>query len=114
LTSSQNLKVDGDARGEDTILATWLLEDGYTYDENIDSVSFCDYIASAIGNDRIYLINDGWGKEQTKDLVNKIGTHQLDVQSVVIFGYSFSLTEIRELENGLSQLDDKVSLIRRY
>ncbi|EAA9673511.1 type III restriction endonuclease, partial [Salmonella enterica] len=43
-----------------------------------------------------------------------IGTHQLPVQTIVIYGYSFDLESIRELEIGLKQLDQKVNLVKRY
>ncbi|MHC3242261.1 hypothetical protein ACXOEW_02360, partial [Salmonella enterica] len=54
------------------------------------------------------------GTEQTRDLLNYIGTHQLPVQTIVIYGYSFDLESIRELEIGLKQLDQKVNLVKRY
>jgi adenine-specific DNA-methyltransferase len=51
---------------------------------------------------------------QTKVLLNLIGTNQLIVQTIVLYGYSFNLESIRELEIGLKQLDSKVNLIKRY
>ncbi|WP_249273441.1 hypothetical protein, partial [Salmonella enterica] len=39
---------------------------------------------------------------------------QLPVQTIVIYGYSFDLESIRELEIGLKQLDQKVNLVKRY
>ncbi|MDI4699200.1 hypothetical protein MJI37_33830, partial [Salmonella enterica subsp. enterica serovar Cerro] len=35
-------------------------------------------------------------------------------QTIVIYGYSFDLESIRELEIGLKQLDQKVNLVKRY
>lgn len=112
--SSKNLGVKGNATGEETILTTWVVEDGYSFDVDIQQVNFGTYTAHKIEGDRLYLINEGWGTEQTKELLNKLGTHQLEVQSVVIFGYSFNVAELRELENGLRQLDSEVKLIKRY
>lgn len=54
------------------------------------------------------------GAEQTRSLVNEIGTHQLNVQTLVAYGYSFSMEAIRELEIALNQLDGKVNLQVRY
>lgn len=66
-------------------------------------------IAPYVDNTRLYLIDERWGTEQTRDLLNHIGTHQLPVQTIVIYGYSFDLESIRELEIGLKQLDQKVN-----
>ena len=112
--SSKNLGIEGDATGEETILTTWLAKDGYPFDADVQDVKFDFYTAHKVGDNRLYLINEGWGADQTKELLNQLGTHQLEVQSVVIFGYSFNVAELRELENGLKQLDSKVTLIKRY
>lgn len=112
--SSKSLGIEGDATGEETILTTWLAKDGYSFDADIEEVKFDNYTAHKVEDNRLYLINEGWGADQTKELLNQLGTHQLEVQSVVIFGYSFNVAELRELENGLKQLDSKVTLIKRY
>ena len=112
--SSRSLGVDGSATGEATILTTWLAKDGYSFDANVEEIKFGNYTAHQVENNRLYLINEGWGADQTRELLNQLGTHQLEVQSVVLFGYSFNVAELRELENGLKQLDSKVTLIKRY
>lgn len=112
--SSQALEVSGDTSGEDTILTTWLAKDGYPFDVDIKQVEFAGYPCSVVDDNRLYLIREGWGSENTENLLNKLGTHSLDVQKVVIFGYSFNVAELRELENGLKSLENTVSLIKRY
>lgn len=112
--SSQTLKVDGDASGEETILTTWLAKDGYAFDAEVQDIKLGNYTAHKVEDNHLYLINEGWGADQTKELLNQLGTHQLEIQSVVLFGYSFNVAELRELENGLKQLDSKVTLIKRY
>lgn len=111
--SSDSLNIPSNASGEQTVLTTWLAQDGYSFDTNIQDVKFNDYTAHMVDN-RLYLIAEGWSADETKELLNQLGTHQLDLQSVVIFGYSFNIAELRELENGLKQLDSKVNLIKRY
>ncbi|MFR4953237.1 site-specific DNA-methyltransferase [Lactobacillus paragasseri] len=111
--SSDSLNIPGNASGEQTVLTTWLAQDGYSFDTNIQDVKFNDYTAHMVDN-RLYLIAEGWSADETKELLNQLGTHQLDLQSVVILGYSFNIAELRELENGLKQLDSKVNLIKRY
>lgn len=112
--SSKSLGIEGDAAGKETILTTWLAKDGYSFDANVEEIKFGNYTAHQVENNRLYLINEGWGADQTRELLNQLGTHQLEVQSVVLFGYSFNVAELRELENGLKQLDSKVTLIKRY
>lgn len=111
--SSDSLNIPSNASGEQTVLTTWLAQDGYSFDINAQAIKFNDYTAHMVDN-RLYLIAEGWSADETKELLNQLGTHQLDLQSVVIFGYSFNIAELRELENGLKQLDSKVNLIKRY
>lgn len=112
--SSSKLNVDGNATGEQTILTTWLVQDGYSFEADIETFCLGEYKAHIVENHRLYLINEGWNQDDTKELLNQLGTHQLDLQSVVVFGYSFNIAELRELEIGLKQLDSHVNLIRRY
>ena len=112
--SSKSLGIEGNATGEETIMTTWLVKDGYPFDVNVQEVKFDNYTAYKVEDNRLYLIKEGWGAEQTEELLNQLGIHQLEIQSVVIFGYSFNVIELRELENGLKQLDSKVTLIKRY
>lgn len=112
--SSEALKVSGNATGEDTIMTTWLVKDGYKMDVQAENIDLDGYEAICVDSSRLYLINENWNAAQTKVLLNLIGTNQLKVQTIVLFGYSFNLESIRELEIGLKQLDSKVNLIKRY
>ena len=112
--SSQGLEVNGNASGENTIVTTWLVSDGYKMDVEVESIELNGYQASYVDSSRLYLINPQWGSEQTKALLNLIGTNQLNVQTLVLYGYSFNLESIRELEIGLKQLNSKVNLLKRY
>lgn len=112
--SSNSLNIPGNTSGEQTILTTWLVQDGYPFDAKVEEVKFDDYTAHKVEDNRLYLISEGWTSNETKKLLNQLGTHKLNVQSVVIFGYSFNVAELRELENGLKQLDSKVTLLKRY
>lgn len=112
--SARGLGVPGGASGEETLLTTWLVADGYKMDIDVQTIYFSGYCARYVDNTRLYLIDERWGTEQTRDLLNHIGTHQLPVQTIVIYGYSFDLESIRELEIGLKQLDQKVNLVKRY
>lgn len=112
--SSQGLGFDDGATGEETILATWLLADGYAILSPIEELDVAGYQTPYINSERLYLIAEGWSSEQTKALVNIIGKNEQVVQTIVLYGYSFELESMRELELALSQLDIKVNLIKRY
>lgn len=112
--SSKGLGVAGDATGEQTILTTWLVKDGYPFNADIKKVDFNGYQAVLVENSRLYIINNGWSSDNTEALLNKIGTHQITVQTIVLFGYSFNIADLRELEIGLKQLDNNINLLKRY
>ncbi|MFR0606669.1 site-specific DNA-methyltransferase [Limosilactobacillus mucosae] len=112
--SSDALGVAGNASGEQTVLATWLAKDGYAFDVDVQKIDLAGYQGNLIENNRLYLIRENWNSKCTEKLLNLLGTHALNLQAVVIFGYSFNLNDLRELENGLKQLDGNVSLIKRY
>lgn len=100
--------------GAQTILQTWLVSDGYQFDISIKSVEISQYIASIVDGTRIYLINKGWGTKNTRSLVNLIGKNKINIQTVVVYGYSFEFESLRELEIALKQLNTKVNMIVRY
>lgn len=112
--SSKGLDVAGDATGEQTILTTWLAKDGYPFNADIKKIDFAGYEASLVKDSRLYIINNGWSSKNTEVLLNKIGTHQITVQTIVLFGYSFNIADLRELEIGLKQLDGNINLLKRY
>ncbi|WP_245983361.1 hypothetical protein [Ammoniphilus oxalaticus] len=112
--SSEGLKVKGNASGVDTIVTTWLVTDGYKMDVQAESLDIAGYKAAYIEQHRLYLVLPEWNAEQTKTLLNLIGTNQLSLQTIVLYGYSFNLESVRELEIGLRQLDSRVNLIKRY
>lgn len=113
--SSEELGIKGNASGEDTILTTWLAQDGYTFNhEDLKEYNFDGYKAYGIEDTRLYLIDGAWSSPQTKLLVNQLGTNKLQFKSIVVYGYSFNMPDLKELELALNQLDKKVNLIKRY
>lgn len=112
--SSQGLGFGNGATGEETILSTWLLADGYSILTPVKELDLAGYQANYVNSERLYLIAEGWSSEQTKELVNIIGKNEKVVQTIVLYGYSFGMESMRELESALEQLDTKVNLIKRY
>lgn len=113
--SSSALGVPGNASGEDTILTTWLAEDGYDFNtDDLVEYNFAGYKAYGIKDTRLYLIDGNLHSEQIKELLNQLGTNKMKFHSIVVYGYSFNVMDMKELERGLSQLNSKVNLIKRY
>lgn len=113
--SSSALGVPGNASGEDTILTTWLAEDGYDFNtDDLVEYNFAGYKAYGIKDTRLYLIDGNLHSKQIKELLNQLGTNKVKFQSIVVYGYSFNVIDIKELERGLLQLNSKVNLIKRY
>jgi len=101
--------------GADVVLYTWLVADGYKLDYKIQEILIAEYTVYYCDNAMVYLINQGWGKEQTKALLNLIGTHQLNVRTIICYGYSFTLESMRELEINVQQsLNNTVEIEKRY
>lgn len=113
--SSDSLGVGGGASGVDTILTTWLLADGYSLDAKIEKKDFVSYSADFVEDTRLYLIKgDGWGAEQTRELLNQIGKNQFSLQTIVYYKYHFDMETVNELQLGLSQLDKNIKLLGRF
>ncbi|KAA6206318.1 MAG: adenine-specific DNA methylase [Candidatus Tokpelaia sp.] len=105
----------GGAKGEEVLLATWAVADSYKLTDKIERLDIAGYQAHYAGSSRLYLIAPGWGAEQTKALLNRIGTYQLNVTTLILYGYSFTFESLRELENNVRQsLDKAVQIIKRY
>ncbi|MDR2673484.1 MAG: site-specific DNA-methyltransferase [Opitutaceae bacterium] len=108
------------ATGLDVLLTTWVLDDGFPFDTPVQKITFGEdkneYTAHLVSG-KLYLISRNWGAAQTRDLLNRIGTNELDIKHIVIYAFSFSLESLRELENNIKNNldgDHQVSIERRY
>lgn len=115
--SEHSLTGEGSKSGVETILRTWLIDDGYefaTRPQQLDLAGYTAYYAPEIA--RIYLITgDNWTKESCKVLLNMLGKHDLGVNAIVVYSYSFGFIDLTELKNNLkANLDGKPELIERY
>ena len=114
LFSSDSLDTKGNATGFDTILQTYLVKDNYKFDVPIKKLDFGGIQIPYVNNQRIYIISNEWSSKNTRDLVNAIGTNEISVQTVVVYGYTMEMESLRELEIALNQLENKVNLLVRY
>ncbi|MFL2117806.1 DNA methyltransferase [Marinilactibacillus psychrotolerans] len=114
LFSSDSLGTKGNATGFDTIFQTYLIKDNYKFDVPIKKLDFGGIQIPYVNNQRIYIISKEWSSKNTRDLVNAIGTNEVSVQTVIVYGYTMEMESLRELEIALNQLENKVNLLVRY
>jgi adenine-specific DNA-methyltransferase len=102
--------------GLDTILTTWLIDDGYCFDTHVEEIIFGNYKAHYVHEAAtLYLINMGWDTKALKVMLNQIGTNKLLVKTIVIYSYSFEFEAMRELKTNIkTNLDNPPNLIERF
>ena len=79
------------ADGEKVILTTWLIDDGYKLSQEIETKFIDGYKSYYVDNSVLYLIERGWTSNHTKTLLNMIGSREMNVNTIVLYGYSFTL-----------------------
>lgn len=109
-----NFSFDGE-NGKDTILTTWLNEDGYGLLVNSEPIKIGNYTAD-IYKDSLYIIEPGLKSDDIMELIKLLEKNQLNINRVVAYGYSLNFNIANELRNNLKNLknNQSVSLIERY
>lgn len=112
--SGDSLGIEGGAAGENTLLTTWLVDDGYKLTDTIEQLRFADAKAYIIEG-RLYILDTDWNSASTKALLNELGNNRLHLNSVVLYTYSFGLETLRELKVNLkTNLEDTIEIIERF
>ena len=106
--------------GSETVLTTWLNNDGYGLNPTIQTIDLSGYEAYYC-NKHLYLINPDFNQEAMIALFDKYNSvSSFNPENIVLFGYSFiewSITEM--LEKNLKILNDseknlKINIDVRY
>jgi hypothetical protein len=101
-----------DCFGKPTVLATWLVRDGYGLTTNAKAVDFSDYTGYYIGK-HLYLIDPDLSDKAIEVIVVKYETDgNFNPENVVLFGYSFTWTELEALQTNLKRLIDTEKNLR--
>lgn len=100
--------------GHDTVLATWLVEDGHGLVTGAQQVTLAGYELDVCG-DSAYIISPGLTSDDVVELVCLLENGDLAVSRVVVFGYSVTFGVMHELKKNLSVLKSgrTVSVIER-
>lgn len=91
------------ASGVDTVLQTWKVEDGFGFNYRHEEITIGNYTAYKCKT-TLYLINLDITSEDINDMVNKIENGELEVNRIVLFGYSFFYTQLNELKLNIANL----------
>ena len=92
--------------GLPTVLSTWLVHDGYGLTATPEKLVFADYEAYYIGK-HLYLITQNLTKEAIDAMLVKYETDgKFNPENIVLFGYSFTWTEMETLKTNLKRLKD--------
>lgn len=105
---------------KETILTTWINQDGHGLTPSIEEVNLGGYIGFYV-DDYIYLLDKGLSQQHIDTLLsNIVEDKNFNPTSIVVYGYNFTdFNILTQLETNLKQLRNEeksieVSLIKRY
>lgn len=105
--------------GAITILTTWLVHDGYGFNNDMEMVDLEGYTAYWCRN-HLYFINPSMAEDAIKALIEKYNSDgSFNPQNIILFGYSFNYVEMENLKANVKMLRDseknlKINLDIRY
>ena len=101
--------------GRDTVLATWLVKDGYGLTMTAEKVRLDSYELEVCGASG-YVIDTGLTSDDVVALVRLVETGALALSRIVVFGYSVEFSVMHELKKNLAVLKSGkiVDVIERF
>jgi hypothetical protein len=98
--------------GATTVLATWLVRDGYGFTAPVETIDFDGYTGYYMGK-HLYLIEQDLSNDAIVAIAEKYETDgAFNPENVVLFGYSFTWTELESLKTNLARLKDTEKNLR--
>lgn len=103
------------SKGKESILATWINEDGYGLSKSSNPYRLENYEADLIEK-TLYIIDKELKKEDSMELIRRIENEVLDITRLVIYVHSVTFTVLHELRKNLKVLrnNKNVTLIERF
>lgn len=101
--------------GKESILATWLNEDGYGLTRKSIPYKLESHEANLMDKS-LYIIDEGLEDEDVMTLIKRIENETLDITRVVVYVHSVRFSVLQELRKNLKVLrnNKNVSLIERF
>jgi type III restriction enzyme/adenine-specific DNA-methyltransferase len=101
-----------DEFGVPTVITTWLNNDGYGLTTEAEKILFAGY-ESYFKDKHLYLVHPELPNEAIEELVVKYETDgNFNPENIVLFGYSFTWTELESLKTNLKRLQDTEKNLR--
>lgn len=98
--------------GVPTVITTWLNSDGYGLTTEAERILFADYEAY-YKHKHLYLVHPELTNEAIEEIVVKYETDgNFNPENIVLFGYSFTWTELESLKTNLKRLQDTEKNLR--
>lgn len=119
LTSLAANRTVYDEFGTNTILTTWLIRDGYTFQHHVKEIALDKYTAYLCQN-HLYFIEPNLDERDIKCLIEKYNSDKaFNPQNVVVFGYCFDFVTLENLKTNVKILKDsekslKINIDIRY
>lgn len=103
------------SNGKESILATWLIEDGYGLSKSTEKYKLNNYGADLIDK-TLYIIDEGLTQDDSMVLIKRIENEELDITRIVIYVHSVPFNVLHELRKNLKVLrnNKNVTLIERF
>ena len=104
-----------ESSGLDTILTTWLNQDGYGLHAKWQDLELVSYKAQLHEN-TLYIVNDGIESQDIQRLIEMIENQKLDINRIVYYAYSLNHAVLTELKNNIKNLRNgkEVTINERY
>lgn len=101
-----------DEFGVPTVITTWLNNDGYGLSTEAERIMFAGYEAY-YKEKHLYLVHPELRNEAIEEIVVKYETDgNFNPENIVLFGYSFTWTELESLKTNLKRLQDTEKNLR--
>lgn len=107
-------KPDTGATGVDTILQTWMIDDGYLFNTPVEKIKLSQNQVHYIEDGAILYVIDNITQDDIHELLNAIGTLELNVKTIIVFGYSLNFSTMTSLKNNVNSVLDGVKVEVRY
>lgn len=101
-----------DEFGVPTVITTWLNNDGYGLTTEVEKITFAGY-ETYYKDKHLYLVHPELPNEAIEEIVVKYETDgNFNPENIVLFGYSFTWTELESLKTNLKRLQDTEKNLR--
>lgn len=93
--------------GVDTLLTTWMTADGYPFGEPVEKKEFGNGVGYYVAGSVLYILENTWDSEATKQLLNEIGEHCFNLNTIIVSEYALTFEAMTELKTNIKLLRDK-------